>query len=266
MHTPKVAPGGRAAERGSVVAPRPGPVYAYRVGIVLLAGAFVAWALAVAQMRGMDEGPGTDLGTLGSFLGIWLTMMVAMMLPSAAPMVLTFARDRTQRSTWVFVAGYFAVWLLFGLVAYAFFLLVRDWGESTLEWDGSGRYLAGGAIVAAGLYQLTPAKDVCLRHCRSPQHLLTDSGRDGSALRLGLVEGSYCVGCCFGLFVILFAVGVMSLLWMAVIAGVIFVEKVLPFGERASNVFAVAFILLGLLVALDPSLVPGLTEPGDMMM
>jgi predicted metal-binding membrane protein len=241
-------------------------VHAYRVGIGLLAGTFVAWALAVAQMRGMDEGPGTDLGTLGSFFGIWLTMMVAMMLPSAAPMVLTFARARAQRSTWIFVAGYFAVWLLFGLVAYAFFLLVRNWGAETLEWDTSGRYLAGGAIAAAGLYQLTPAKDTCLRHCRPPWHFLMDGARNGRSFRLGLVEGSYCVGCCFGLFVILFAVGVMSLLWMAVIAGVIFVEKVLPFGERASRVFAVAFILFGLLVALDPSLVPGLTEPGDMMM
>jgi predicted metal-binding membrane protein len=241
-------------------------VHAYRVGIGLLAGTFVAWALAVAQMRGMDEGPGTDLGTLGSFFGIWLTMMVAMMLPSAAPMVLTFARARAQRSTWIFVAGYFAVWLLFGPVAYAFFRLVRNWGAETLEWDTSGRYLAGGAIAAAGLYQLTPAKDTCLRHCRPPWHFLMDGARNGRSFRLGLVEGSYCVGCCFGLFVILFAVGVMSLLWMAVIAGVILVEKVLPFGERASRVFAVAFILFGLLVALDPSLVPGLTEPGDMMM
>jgi predicted metal-binding membrane protein len=241
-------------------------VHANRVGIGLLAGMFVAWALAVAQMRGMDEGPGTDLGTLGSFFGIWLTMMVAMMLPSAAPMVLTFARARAQRSTWIFVAGYFAVWLLFGLVAYAFFRLVRNWGAETLEWDTSGRYLAGGAIAAAGLYQLTPAKHTCLRHCRPPWHFLMDGARNGRSFRLGLVEGSYCVGCCFGLFVILFAVGVMSLLWMAVIAGVILVEKVLPFGERASRVFAVAFILFGLLVALDPSLVPGLTEPGDMMM
>jgi predicted metal-binding membrane protein len=237
-----------------------------RVGIGLLAATSGAWALAVAQMRGMDEGPGTHLGTLGGFLGIWLTMMAAMMLPSAAPMVLSFARVRAERSTLTFVAGYFAVWLLFGLVAYAFFALVRDWGVERLEWDGSGRYLAGGAIASAGLYQLTPAKDACLRHCRPPWHFLMASARDGRSFRLGLVEGSYCVGCCLGLFVILFAVGVMSLLWMVVIAGVIFVEKVLSFGERASRVFAVGFILLGLLVALDPSLVPGLTEPGEMMM
>lgn len=226
-------------------------------------------------MRGMDEGPGTDLGGFTSFLGIWLTMMAAMMLPSIAPMVLTFAHVQAQRTmrgrrdtvpTWVFVSGYFAVWTAFGLVAYGFFLVARDWGSSFLDWDGSGRYVAGGAIAAAGAYQLTRVKDVCLRHCRSPLHFLAHGWREGrlGALRLGVVHGSYCVGCCVGLFVILFAVGVMSLFWMALIAAVILIEKVLPFGERATRVFAVAFILLGLLVAFDPSAVPGLTEPGSM--
>jgi predicted metal-binding membrane protein len=224
----------------------------------------------------MDEGPGADLGALTSFLGIWVTMMAAMMLPSVAPMVLTFAGIQAQRTahgrseavpTWMFVAGYFAVWTVYGLVAYGFFLVARDWGAAFVDWDGSGRYLAGAAIAAAGFYELTPAKDVCLRHCRSPLHFLTSSWRRGrlGALRLGVVHGSYCVGCCFGLFAILFAVGVMSLAWMALIASVIFVEKALPFGERASRTFALAFILLGLLVAFDPSAVPGLTEPGSMM-
>jgi predicted metal-binding membrane protein len=242
----------------------------------LLAGTLAAWAVAVTRMRGMDEGPGTDLGALTSFLGIWVTMMAAMMLPSVAPMVLTFARVHAQRTvrgqpdavpTWVFVAGYFAVWTAYGLIAYAFFLVLRDLGSSFLDWDGNGRYVAGAAIAAAGVYQLTPVKDVCLRHCRSPLHFLAHSWREGrlGALRLGVIHGSYCVGCCVGLFVILFAVGVMSLAWMAAIATVIFVEKALPFGERASRVFALAFILLGLLVALDPSAVPGLTEPGSMM-
>jgi predicted metal-binding membrane protein len=199
-----------------------------------------------------------------------------MMLPSVAPMVLTFARVHVQRSvrgqpgavpTWVFVSGYFAVWTAYGLVAYGVFLVARDWSASVLDWDGNGRYLAGAAIAAAGSYELTPAKDVCLRHCRSPLHFLAHSWREGrlGALRLGIAHGFYCVGCCVGLFVILFAVGVMSLAWMAVIATVIFIEKALPFGERASRVFAIAFILLGLVVALDPSAVPGLTEPGSMM-
>ena len=197
------------------------------------------------------------------------------MLPSVAPMVLTFARVQAERTrsgrpdtapTWVFVSGYFAVWTAFGLVAYGFFLVARDWGSSLLDWDGSGRYVAGGAVAAAGVYELTRAKDVCLRRCRSPLHFLAHSWREGrlGALRLGVVHGAYCVGCCLGLFVILFAVGVMSLFWMALIAAVILVEKVLPFGERVSRVFALAFILLGVLVAFDPSAVPGLTEPGSM--
>jgi predicted metal-binding membrane protein len=250
-------------------------VRAHRLVVGLLVATLAAWAVAIARMRGMDEGPGTDLGTLTSFLGLWLTMMVAMMLPSVAPMVLTFARVHAHRSarglpesvpTSIFVSGYLAVWTAYGLVAYGVFLVARDRGGSFLEWDGSGRYLAGGAIVAAGAYQLTPAKDVCLRHCRSPLHFLARSWREGApgALRLGVVHGSYCVGCCFGLFVILFALGVMSLVWMAVIAAVILVEKVLPFGDRASRVFAFCFVLLGLLVAFDLSAVPGLTEPGSM--
>lgn len=251
-------------------------MHAQRIAVALFAGTLAAWVVAIMRLPGMDEGPATDLGALTSFVGIWVTMMAAMMLPSVAPMVLTFARVHAQRSvrgrpdvvpTWVFVSGYFAVWTAYGLVAYALFLVARDWGASVLDWEGNGRYLAGAAIAAAGLYELTPVKDVCLRHCRSPLHFLAHSWREGrrGAFRLGIVHGSYCVGCCFGLLVILFAVGVMSLAWMAVIATVIFIEKALPFGERASRVFAIAFVLLGLLVALDPSAVPGLTEPGSMM-
>jgi predicted metal-binding membrane protein len=250
-------------------------VRAHRLLVALLVATLAGWAVAITRMRGMDDGPGTDLGTLTSFLGLWLTMMVAMMLPSVAPMVLIFARVHARRSaaggrdtvpTWVFVSGYLAVWTAYGVAAYGLFLVPRQWGASFLEWDGGGRYAAGGVIVAAGAYQLTPAKDVCLRHCRSPLHFLAHRWRDGTlgALRLGVVHGSYCVGCCFGLFVILLAVGAMSLFWMAVIAAVILVEKVLPFGDRASRVFALAFVLLGLLVALEPSAVPGLTEPGSM--
>lgn len=246
-----------------------------RIVAGLLLTTLAAWGIAIARMRGMDEGPGTDLGGLAGFLGLWLTMMAAMMLLPVAPMVLTFARVQAQRSergrtdavpTWVFVSGYFAVWAVYGLLAYGLFLLARQLDSSFFDWQGNGRYLAGGAVVAAGAYQLTPVKDVCLRHCRSPLHFLAHSWREGrvGALRLGLVHGSYCVGCCFGLFVILFAVGVMSLFWMALIAAVIFIEKTLPFGTRAARAFAFAFILLGLAIALDPSAVPGLTEPGSM--
>ena len=102
--------------------------------------------------------------------------------------------------------------------------------SGALAWDRAGPYVAGGAIVAAGLYQLTPIKDVCLRHCRTPLHFLLHGWHEGKfgALRMGVVHGLYCVGCCWGLMIVLFSLGVMSLFWMAVIAGVIFAEKVFP--------------------------------------
>jgi predicted metal-binding membrane protein len=123
----------------------------------------------------------------------------------------------------------------------------------------------GGAIAAAGLYQLTPLKDVCLRHCRSPIHFLAHGWRDGArgAFRMGFTHGLYCVGCCWGLMLVLFSLGVMSLVWMAAIAGVIFAEKVLPWGERLTTVIGVAFVVLGLWIMVAPDTVPGLTDPGS---
>jgi predicted metal-binding membrane protein len=132
-----------------------------------------------------------------------------------------------------------------------------------LAWDRAGPYVAGGAILAAGLYQLTPIKDVCLRHCRTPLHFVLHGWREGrvGALRMGAEHGLYCVGCCWGLMIVLFSLGVMSLVWMAVIAGVIFAEKVLPWGLRLTQALAVAFVALGLWIAFSPGSVPGLTDP-----
>lgn len=219
----------------------------------------------------MDAGPGTDLGGLGWFLGIWVTMMAAMMLPSVSPMVLAYARVAkarpTRAPTAVFVGGYFAAWTLYGLVAYGVYRLVGAADTGVLAWHRAGPYVAGGAIVAAGLYQLTPIKDVCLRHCRTPVHFLAHGWRDGvaGALRMGFTHGLYCVGCCWGLMLVLFTLGVMSLFWMAVIAGVIFAEKVFPHGERLTRVVAVVFIALGLWIAIAPDTAPGLTDPSEDM-
>src|SRR5919201_3300258 len=145
-----------------------------RTTIVLVAAAAAAWAVTVDRMRGMDAGPGTDLGGLGWYLGIWVTMMAAMMLPSAAPMVLLFAKvsgDRARRGrafvpTWVFVAGYLAVWTAYGLAAYGVFRVISHFDDGFLAWSRSGPYIVGAAVAAAGLYELTPLKSVCLRHCR----------------------------------------------------------------------------------------------------
>jgi predicted metal-binding membrane protein len=221
----------------------------------------------------MDDGPGTELGGLGWYLGIWVTMMAAMMLPSVAPMVLFFAhvsREREKRgsghvSTWTFVAAYFAVWTAYGLTAYAFYRVATELDSGLLVWQRGGPYVAGAAIAAAGLYELTPLKAVCLRHCRSPLHFVLTGWRGGrvGAFRMGVEHGAYCVGCCWGLMVILFALGVMSLLWMATVAAVIFVQKVLPGAARLSVPFAAAFVVFGIWVAAAPGSVPGLDRPGS---
>jgi predicted metal-binding membrane protein len=233
----------------------------------LLATALVAWIVSVARMRGMDAGPGTDLGDLGWYLGIWVTMTAAMMLPSAAPTVLLFATLSRGVRTWIFVAGYVAAWTVYGLVAYGLFRLVTSLGAGWLAWDRVGPYASAGAIAAAGIYQLTPLKAICLRHCRSPLHFVMRARRDRGlgALRMGLAHGLYCVGCCSGLMVILFALGLMSVVWMALVAALVFAEKVLPYGQRLSRPLALGLLVLAIWVASAPASVPGLTEPGTGM-
>lgn len=246
---------------------RPIPLATAVLGVALL-----AWVVTVERMRGMDMGPGSELGSLPWFLGVWVTMMAAMMLPSAAPMVLTYAtiaRDRARRGrehvpTWIFVCGYFAVWGAFGLVAFAIAAAVRALDPAFLGWDEQGPLVVGAAIVAAGVYELTPLKRLCLEHCRGPLHFVLGGWRDGyaGALRMGAAHGLYCVGCCWGLMLVLFAVGVMSIFWMAVVAAVIFAEKVLPAGGRLKGAIALGLVALGLWIAIAPSSVPGLQEPG----
>ena len=244
--------------------------------VAVSAGVLVAWVVSIERMRGMDAGPGTDLGALGWFVGIWVTMTAAMMLPSAAPVVLAFAhfsRARAERDraaivpTWVFVAGYLAAWTLYGLAAYAIYRALKDAGLSFLAWDNGGPYVAGGALVLAGLYQLTPLKTLCLRHCRGPLHVVAHGWRPGpvGAVRMGLEHGAYCIGCCWGLMLALFALGVMSLTWMAFLAAVIFAEKVLPRGEVVSRVVALALVAFGIWVAVAPGGAPGLREPAAHM-
>jgi predicted metal-binding membrane protein len=222
-------------------------------------------------MRDMDMGPGTDLGGLGFYVGIWVTMTAAMMLPSAAPVVLLFARverDRRPERVPVFVAGYLVAWTAYGVAAYGLFRALHAVWPMALTWSEHGPLVAGGAIAAAGLYQLTPLKRVCLRHCRSPLHFVMHGFRPGlpGALRMGIEHGAVCVGCCFGLMLTLWALGVMSLFWMALVAALIFAEKALPLGERLPRALAVCLVGLGLWVALAPASVPGLTQPGTTMM
>jgi predicted metal-binding membrane protein len=238
---------------------------------VLLGAALVTWIVTVERMKGMDAGPGTDLGGLGWYVGIWVTMMAAMMLPSVVPMTLIFAkvahgraeRGHTYVPPWIFLAGYLLAWTLYGLLAYGIFRAIEAAGWGFLDWDAQGPIVAGVAIAAAGLYQLTPLKEVCLRHCRGPLHFILHGWRDGriGAARMGIEHGLFCIGCCWGLMIVLFALGVMSLLWMAVVAALIFAEKVLPHGDRLTRPIAVLLIALGIWVAVAPDAVPGLTQP-----
>jgi predicted metal-binding membrane protein len=226
-----------------------------RTTIVLIAGAVAAWAVTVDRMRGMDAGPGTDLGGLGWYLGIWITMTAAMMLPSAAPAARHVARLARRVPTLLFTAGYLAVWTVYGLLAYGVFRLVTSFDIGWLTWDRGGPYAAGVVIVAAGLYELTTLKRLSLRRCRSALH-------GGNAMRSGLAHGVDCVGCSGALMAVLFVLGAMSLFWMGLVAVAIFAEKVLPRGPRLAPAFAAAMIALGIWVAVSPGSVPGLTEPG----
>jgi predicted metal-binding membrane protein len=241
--------------------------------LVILAA--LAWTVTSDQMSGMDAGPGTNPGTLGFFIGVWVVMMAAMMFPSIAPMVVMYARmqegkrergDAAQAgATSVFVAGYLVSWTLAGLAGYGLFELGRTAFGDTFSWDGAGPYLAGGVIVAAAIYQLTPLKDACLRKCRHPLMFILQSWRPGrlGALRMGIEHGGWCVGCCWALMAALFALGVMSIGWMAFIAALIALEKLLPWRLLANRGIAVVLLALGLAVAFTPGSVPGLTVPNS---
>jgi predicted metal-binding membrane protein len=224
-----------------------------RTTLVLLAVALAAWLVTIDRMRGMDEGPGTDLGGLGWYLGIWVTMTAAMMLPTALRAARSAARRGSRAPALLFTAGYLGVWTAYGLAAYGVYRLVSSVALDQLAWDRAGPYAAGSVIVAAGVYELAPLKRESLRRCRSV--------RAASALHAGLEHGRDCVVCSGALMALLFVLGVMSLFWMAVVAGAIFAEKALPHGQRLIPALAVALAVLGIWVAASPGSVPGLTQP-----
>src|SRR5437588_2843051 len=235
---------------------------------LLLALAALAWWSTADRMAGMDAGPGTDLRTLGWFLGVWVVMMAAMMFPSLAPTAALYARMTRRRGPGrplLFASGYLLVWGAAGLLAYGVFALGRAALGGELAWHAAGRWVAGGVLVLAAVYELTPLKDVCLGKCRSPLGFLLGSWRDGprGAVTMGARHAGWCLGCCWALMVALFALGVMSLTWMAVLAAVIALEKTLPW--RRVVTWATAALLIGLAVAVVavPDDVPGLVVPGS---
>ena len=196
--------------------------------------------------------PSTGPGAFALAALMWWTMMIGMMLPSAAPMILLFGNvQRRQLATEhprlrvaLFTAGYLAMWAAFSALAAAAQLALAS-GELVTTVDLRVTAWLGAVLVAlAGLYQLTPLKNACLRRCRSPAEFLASHWRRGSAgaVRMGLEHGLYCVGCCWLLMGLLFVVGVMNLLWVAAIALFVVVEKLLPHGETTARISGIALL------------------------
>jgi predicted metal-binding membrane protein len=194
-------------------------------------------------------------------------MMAAMMLPSVAPTVALYSRmtrARSSLSPLLFAAGYFVVWGGVGALAFGAAAIAGD----LLAWDGAGRWIAGVTLLAAAIYELTPLKTVCLRKCRSPLGFLLGAWRDGraGALQMGAKHGAWCVGCCWALMASLFALGVMSIAWMAFVAALIGAEKILPWRRVATHGAATILLALGVLLLASPDAIPALTIPdGDSM-
>lgn len=240
------------------------------VVIALLAVSLLAWQSTIDQsisMRGMVMGLGQigwlaqgDMGAL-VFLGMWVTMMVAMMLPTIAPMVLahlavTRQRERGVHATLAFIAGYLLVWSAIGLLPFLAY-------KAIAQIDGDGgppawlATLAGAILVTAGAYQFTRWKRVCFDHCQSPLAFAATHDFGGGAigaLRSGALHGAFCLGCCWALMAVLLAVGLMNLVWMVAIFAIFVVEKTWRHGLVVAKIAGIALIALGIAVMARPAL------------
>ncbi len=234
----------------------------------VLAVAAAAWVATAVRMAGMDAGPGTDPGSLGFYLGTWTVMMAAMMLPSAAPAVLAYGGTATRRGEHVgatagFTAGYLALWAASGLLGYGLLEAGRSLAPGAFAWDRAGRWVAVSILVVAAAYELTPAKRACLVRCRGQR----DDGAVGrrgpaSGLRAGVGYGGWCLGCCWAMMAALFALGSMSLVWMALITVLVGAQKLLPWTRASLLGSALLLLALAVGLAVAASSVPGLTVPG----
>jgi predicted metal-binding membrane protein len=223
--------------------------------LVILSGLAWAWTVAATAM------PACHLLGLGPFVVMWTVMMAAMMLPSVIPVVLAFtAFTRTRNrgtgragpegiaavAAGFFVAGYLVAWGLLGVPAYALLEAAARLTDAAPAFATAGP-VAGLLLVACGIYQLTPLKDACLRHCRVPHLFLGHHWRDGlgGALALGTHHGLYCAGCCASLMVVLMVVGLMNLTWMVGLSAVIYLEKIVPRGLVVGRAAGVALCAAG---------------------
>jgi predicted metal-binding membrane protein len=242
---------------------------------LLLSLAAASWALLIWQSATMNSqamGMGLTMGMSAVlFIAIWVVMMVAMMFPTAAPMILmyrsVYAGKRQQEQpfvpTWIFVSAYLFVWSLCGVVAYLLAVGIEQVAAQSMWLMENSARLGGVVLVVVGLYQLSPLKHVCLSKCRTPLQFILSSWRDGygGAFRMGLEHGAYCLGCCWLLFVILFPFGIMNVAAMALVTVLIYAEKSLAIGRQISQIAGVGLIAYGVLVVLVPGALPTIQAP-----
>jgi predicted metal-binding membrane protein len=217
--------------------------------LIVVAG--VAWVATAIRMSGMDAGPATDPGAIGFYMSTWTVMMAAMMLPSMTPQVAGYRATAVP----TFLGGYLFVWVVVGLVGYGVLEAGRSLAGTVFAWDHAGRWTAAAVLALAAAYELTPAKRACLSRCRA--------GSSGGSVHAGLEQGALCLGCCSGLMVALYALGEMSLLWMAVLAVIIGAQKLLAKSRPAVLAASLVLVALAIGVAAAPERVPGLTVPGS---
>jgi predicted metal-binding membrane protein len=232
------------------------------LGVVgwILVGTTAAWLVVIRQAHATESVPGTMGLGISAFLGLWVVMMAAMMLPTVAPLGLLLAGDRPGRGMRVggLVGGYLVAWAAFGVLA---LVLSSLSGRLADRSDRVAVIVGAVALVAAGGYQFTPLKETCLAVCRSPLRILMHVGGYRGPLRhvrAGAYHGVYCVGCCWALMIALLALGMMDLRWMVAFAVAVTLEKLWGHGERAAYAVGLALIVLGLLAPWHPGIVPGL--------
>lgn len=238
--------------------------------VLLLSLAAASWALLIWQSATMNSqamGMGLTMGMSAVlFIALWVVMMVAMMFPTAAPMILMYRSVYTGKRqqeqpfvpTWIFVSAYLFVWSLCGVVAYLLAVGSELVAAQSMWLMENAARLGGIILVVAGLYQLSPLKHACLSKCRTPLQFILSSWRDGygGAFRMGLEHGVYCLGCCWLLFVILFPLGIMNVAVMALVTVLIYAEKSLPIGRQLGLIAGVGLIAYGALVLLVPGALP----------
>jgi predicted metal-binding membrane protein len=205
---------------------------------------------------GMPELHSSAVSTVLMLFVMWTIMMVAMMVPSATPMILAFHTVNQQRRAnsrplvpvGIFVLGYLAVWTIFSAAAALAQWRLHEAALISSTMAATSPFLSGGLLIAAGVFQWTPLKRACLQGCRSPLSFLMSEWREGAvgAFLMGLRHGAFCVGCCWVLMALLFVAGVMNLLWIAIIALFVLVEKVLPKGEMVSRIAGAALVTAGI--------------------